>query len=185
MGAVAAAILAAAYRRLSWNMVRASILATVHTTAMVFLIIVGSKAYAQLMAITGAAAGFVEWVTSLPLTPILMVIGMNVIVLILGCFIDQLSIMLITVPIFMPIVAQLGLDAIWFSVILLVNLELAGITPPFGLQLFVMKGVRPQLPMTDIYVAAIPIIFLQMFVIGLMLAFPPLSLWLPGLMFQK
>lgn len=185
MGAVATTILAAAYGRLSWTMVRGSLMATVHTTAMVFLIIVGSKAYSQLMAITGAATGFVEWMTGLPLTPIFMVIGMNLIVMILGCFIDQLSIMLITVPIFMPIVAQLGLDPIWFSVILLVNLELAAITPPFGLQLFVMKGVRPQLRMTEIYVAATPIIFLQILVIGLMLAFPALSLWLPGLMFQR
>jgi tripartite ATP-independent transporter DctM subunit len=185
MGAVAAAALAAAYGRLTWPMLRIAVMATVHTTAMVFLIIVGSKAYSQLMSITGAATGFVEWMTSLPLTPILMVIGMNLIVMLLGCFIDQLSIMLITVPIFMPIVAQLGLDPIWFSVILLVNLELAAITPPFGLQLFVMKGVRPQLTMTEIYVAATPIIFLQILVIGLMLAFPALSLWLPGLMFQR
>jgi TRAP-type mannitol/chloroaromatic compound transport system permease large subunit len=152
---------------------------------MVFMIIVGSKAYSQLMAITGAATGFVEWMTTLPLTPLLMVIGMNVIVMIMGCFIDQLSIMLITVPIFMPIVARLGLDQIWFAVILLVNLELAAITPPFGLQLFVMKGVRPQLKMTDIYVAAIPIIGLQIFVIALMLAFPALTLWFTDLMFQR
>lgn len=185
MGAVASAALAAAYRRLTWPMVRVALMATVHTTAMVFLIIVGSKAYSQLMSITGAATGFVEWMTSLPLTPILMVIGMNLIVMLLGCFIDQLSIMLITVPIFMPIVAQLHLDPIWFSVILLVNLELAAITPPFGLQLFVMKGVRPQLRMTEIYSAAGPIIVLQMLLIGLMLAFPALSLWLPGLMFQR
>jgi TRAP-type mannitol/chloroaromatic compound transport system permease large subunit len=93
--------------------------------------------------------------------------------------------MLITVPIFMPIVARLGLDQIWFAVILLVNLELAAITPPFGLQLFVMKGVRPQLKMTDIYVAAIPIIGLQIFVIALMLAFPALTLWFTDLMFQR
>jgi tripartite ATP-independent transporter DctM subunit len=185
MGAVASAMLAAAYGKLGWNVIRISILATVQTSAMVFLIIVGSKAYSQLMAITGAATGFVEWVTSLPLTPILMVIGMNLIVMVLGCFIDQLSIMLITVPIFMPIVANLGLDPLWFSVILLVNLELAGITPPFGLQLFVMKGVRPQLKMTEIYVAALPIIVLQSLLIGLMLAFPPVSTWLPGLMFQR
>lgn len=185
MGAVASAMMAAAYGKLNWSVVRASMLATVHTAAMVFLIIVGSKAYSQLMAITGAATGFVEWVTTLPLTPILMVIGMNIIVLILGCFIDQLSIMLITVPVFMPIVATLGLDPIWFAVILLVNLELAGITPPFGLQLFVMKGVRPQLKMTEIYVAAIPIVFLQILAIGLFIIFPPLSTWLPGLMFQR
>jgi TRAP-type C4-dicarboxylate transport system permease large subunit len=93
--------------------------------------------------------------------------------------------MLITVPIFMPIVANLGLDPIWFSVILLVNLELAGITPPFGLQLFVMKGVRPQLKMTEIYGAATPIIFLQILVIGLMMAVPALTTWLPGLMLRR
>jgi len=184
MGAVASAMMAAAYGRLNGNVIRISIVATVHTTAMVFMIIVGSKAYAQLLAITGAATGFVEFVTAQPLTPILMVIGMNIIVMILGCFIDQLSIMLITVPVFMPIVAKLGLDPIWFAVILLVNLALAGITPPFGLQLFVMKGVRPTLKMSDIYVAAVPIIFLQVLVIGLMMAFPPLSTWLPGLMLR-
>ena len=167
------------------GVVASAMLATVHTTAMVFLIIVGSKAYSQLMAITGAATGFVEFVTAQTLTPILMVIGMNIIVLILGCFIDQLSIMLITVPVFMPIVATLGLDPIWFSVILLVNLELAAITPPFGLQLFVMKGVRPQLRMTEIYRAALPIVVLQFIAIGLVMAFPPLATWLPSLMLRR
>jgi len=185
LGAVAAALLAVAYGKLTLPILRASLLATIETTAMVFLIIVGSKAYSQLMSITGAAAGLVEFVTALPLSPILMVICMQIIVLILGCFIDQLSIMLITVPIFMPIVSTLGFDLVWFSVMFLVNLELGGITPPFGLQLFVLKGVRPDLRMEEIYRAVVPIVALQILVIALVMSFPPLTGWLPGLMFRR
>lgn len=184
MGAVSAALLAAAYGRLNMAVLRESLLVTAKVTAMVLLIIIGSKAYSQLLAISGVAAQLVEFATGLELLPILKVAAMMIVVLVLGCFIDQISIMLITVPIFMPIVLKMGLDPIWFSVCLLINLALAGITPPFGLQLFVMKGTRPEFPMTEIYMAALPIVLIQILVIVFLMIFPPVVAWLPSLMQQ-
>ena len=110
---------------------------------------------------------------------------MQIMVLILGCFIDTISIMLITIPIFMPIVQAFGMDPIWFSILILIQLELAGITPPFGVLLFVMKGVRPNLNIVDIYRAAFPIVLLQFLVIALVIVFPGLTSWLPSLMVRN
>jgi len=185
MGAAASALLAAAYGRLTWSVLRESMMATLATTAMVMLIIVGSTAYSQLLAVTGVTSGLVEGVTELDLSPVMMVIVMQILVLILGCFIDTISIMLITIPIFMPIVQTLGMDPIWFSILILIQRELAGITPPFGVLLFVMKGVRPQLSIIDIYRAAFPIVLLQFLVIALVIAFPGLTSWLPSLMVRN
>ncbi len=185
MGAAASALLAAAYGRLTWTVLRESMMATLATTAMVMLIIVGSTAYSQLLAVTGVTSGLVEGVTELDLSPVMMVIVMQILVLILGCFIDTISIMLITIPIFMPIVQTLGMDPIWFSILILIQLELAGITPPFGVLLFVMKGVRPHLNIVDIYRAAFPIVLLQFLVIALVIVFPGLTSWLPSLMVRN
>lgn len=183
MGAVAAVLLAAAYGRLNAALLRDSLLATAKVTAMVLLIIIGSKAYGQLLAISGVAAQMVQFATDLDLIALAKVGAMMLVVLVLGCFIDQISIMLITIPIFMPIVAKLGMDPVWFSVCMLINLSLAGITPPFGLQLFVMKGARPEFAMTEIYMAAFPIVLIQILVIALLIVFPPIIQWLPALMF--
>ena len=175
MGAAASALLAALFGKLSWKVVKESTMSTVTTTTMVLLIIVGSSAYSQLLAATGATTGLVELVTGLSVSPLAMVVLMQLVVLALGCFIDAISIMMLTVPIFYPIVTSLGIDPIWFSVLLLIQLELAGITPPFGLLLLVLKGVRPELSIQDIYRASVPIVIMQCSVAGLLMAFPQLT----------
>ena len=167
---------------MNWQVIRDALMSTVTTSTMVLLVIAGSSAYAQVLGATGATSKLVAVVTALPLAPILMVIGMQAVVLVLGCFIDGVSIMLITLPIFMPIIATLGLDPIWFSVLILIQIELAGITPPFGLLLFVLKGVRPELRTRDIYRSVIPIVIMQFFVVGLVMGFPELATILPSLM---
>jgi len=107
------------------------------------------------------------------LSPLMVVLGMNLIVMFLGCFMDQIAIMLITLPIFMPIIGALQLDPIWFAIIMLVNLETALMTPPFGLLLFIMKGVAPAgTTFTEIYRAATPYVVLNVIVMALLLAFP-------------
>jgi len=184
MGALASGVIAAAYRRMNMAVLKDSLLATAKISAIVLLIIIGSKAYSQLLAISGVAEQLVQFVTQLQLLPIVKVAGMMIVVLIMGCFIEQVSIMLITIPLFIPVVVQLGLDPVWFSVCMLINLELAGITPPFGLQLFVMKGAQPQYAMTQIYLAALPIAYIQIFVIAVIVLYPPTVLWLPSLMLQ-
>jgi tripartite ATP-independent transporter DctM subunit len=182
LGAITAAILAAAHRRLDWAILRESLMATVATSSMVLLIIAGSTAYSQLLASTGATAKFVQLVSGLDVHPMLLVIGMQAVLFVLGCFIDGVSIMLITLPIFMPVVQTLGLDPIWICVLFMIQLELGAITPPFGLMLFVLRGIRPDISTAILYRSVVPIVAIQIAVAALIMIFPELALWLPQLM---
>jgi tripartite ATP-independent transporter DctM subunit len=179
MGVVATMALAACYGTLTLNAVKTALMATMTTTSMMLLVIVGSTGFSQLLAMTGTTSALVATVGGLDWAPILMVIMMQIIVLLLGCFIDTISIMLVSIPVFMPIVAILGVDPIWFSILILVQLELAGITPPFGVLLFVMKGVQQQLRISEIYLAAIPIVLIQFILIAILMMFPEIVLFLP------
>jgi TRAP-type mannitol/chloroaromatic compound transport system permease large subunit len=103
----------------------------------------------------------------------MLTIGMQLVILLLGCFMEQVAIMLITLPIFMPIISAVGLDPVWFGVIVLINLETALMTPPFGLLIFVMKGAAPpDVTFRDIYVAAAPFIVINLLTMALLTAFP-------------
>jgi len=173
LGALASLGLAAAYRRLTWAMLRRSLFDSMKITVMTFAIMAAATGFSQILAFSGATRGLMDWVLEANLTPILIVLGMNLIVMFLGCFMDQIAIMLITLPIFMPIVNALGLDPIWFAIIMLVNLETALMTPPFGLLLFIMKGVAPpNTALVEIYRAALPYVMLNFGVMAILLAFP-------------
>lgn len=182
MGVVATMFLAFCYRRLTWGALKTALISTASTTSMMLLVIVGSSGFSQILAATGSTSGLVDAVVSLGLSPTVMVIVMMLMVFVLGCFIDTISIMMVSIPVFMPLVGTLGLDPIWFSILILVQLELAGITPPFGVLLFVMKGVQPQLGIAQIYRAAIPIVIIQLVLIGILMIFPGIITILPSLM---
>ena len=179
MGVVATLILAACYGRLTAEAVWRSLLSAMTTTTMMLLVIVGSTGFSQLLAATGATSALVSAVGDLDLLPVFMVVIMQAIVLLLGCFIDTISIMLVSIPVFMPIVLALDIDPIWFCILILVQLELAGITPPFGVLLFVMKGVQQHLKISEIYKAAIPIVLIQILLIALLMIFPEIVTALP------
>jgi len=148
------------------------------------MIMVGARTFAQILAFSGATHGMSEFAMGLPLSPILLLIAMQVVVIIIGMFIDSLSIMMITLPIFMPIIHALGFDPVWFAVIFLVNVDMATITPPYGMTLFVMKGVAPRdTTMIDIIRSAIPFILLDLLAMALIMALPQLALWLPSMKF--
>lgn len=182
-GSIGTFILAFVYRRLNWEVVKKSVIGTLSVTGMLFLIIGGARAFSQIMAYSGASQGLSELATGLPVAPIIIVIAMQVVLLFLGGFMDVVSIMMITLPIFVPVVISLGFDPVWFAVIFLLNIEMAGTSPPFGLGLFVMKGVAPpDTTMGDIYRAALPFLGCDLIAMALILAFPALTLWLPGLM---
>lgn len=181
MGVIATIILAACYRCLTIEAVKAALISTMTTTSMMLMVIVGSSGFSQLLAATGTTSGLVAAVGDLNLPPIVMVILMQFIVLLLGCFIDTISIMLVSIPVFMPIVAVLGVDPIWFSILILVQLELAGITPPFGVLLFVMKGVQQHLRISEIYLAALPIVMIQIVLVALLMIFPEIVTTLPNM----
>ncbi len=182
-GALGTYLLAAFYGKLNWEVVKKSLMATLRITGMIFIIIAGAMAFSQNLAITGASRGVIEFALGLPLAPIVIIIAMQVIVLIMGMFMDEGAIIMITIPLFMPVVLSLGFSPVWFAVIFLLNLEMAGTSPPYGLTLFVMKGVAPpDTTMGDLYRGALPFLGCDVIAMALIIVFPALALWLPGLM---
>ena len=162
-------------------MVKKTLAGTLNIAVMMFMIFLGAIAFSQILAYSGASKALVELAGALPVAPVLIIIFMQIVVLFLGMFIEQTSIMMITLPIFMPIVEALGFNDVWFGMIMLINLGIANRTPPFGFLLFVLKGVSsPDTTMGDIYRAAIPYIMCDMLVMALIMVFPALALWLPG-----
>ncbi len=171
------------YRRLTWDVVKKSILGTLNVTGMVFLIIASANAFSQILSFSGATQGLTEFSTHLPLPPIVMVITMQIVILILGGFMDPVCILMITLPIFVPFIESLGFDTVWFATLVILNIEMAMVSPPFGLCLFVMKGVTSKdTSMTDIYLSVFPFLACDTIVMALIIAVPQVALWLPGLM---
>lgn len=181
-GCLGVLFLAVLYGRLTWDNFVKSVTGALRVTTMALLIIFGSATFSALLAFSGASSGLIRFATGFDLDPIVMLLVMFGILLILGMFMDQLSMMLLTVPIFFPLADTLGFDLIWFGVITLLALEISFTTPPFGLLLFVMKGVSaPGTTMRDIYVAAVPFMACSMLLVGLLIVWPDIALWLPSL----
>ncbi|MEW6265325.1 MAG: TRAP transporter large permease [Thermodesulfobacteriota bacterium] len=158
-----------------------SIAGTCKVTVAVFMIIAGATFFSQLLSFTGAGRGLVNYVVEMQLSPMLVLAGMMIVLLFLGCFMEQVCMMMITIPLFMPIVQRLGFDPLWFGIMMLITLEIAATSPPFGLNLFVMKGVAPEgTSMTEIYLAALPYIGCDLIVLTIVALFPQLALFLPN-----
>jgi tripartite ATP-independent transporter DctM subunit len=185
-GTLGSFILALIYRRLDWEILKRSVYGTVKVTAMIFMIIIVSSTYGQILAFTGAAAGMTSFITQLSIPPIVILIGMLIVVLILGCFMETVAIMMITIPIYMPVINAFGYNTVWFGVLMLIALETGLITPPFGVTLFVMKGVAPpEITMADIWRAVTPYVLVDILCIILVLGMPFLATAIPSLMGMK
>ncbi len=181
-GGLGVLILALGYRCLSWEATWKSMVGAARVTIIALLIIFGSATFSQILSFSGGSSGLIRWVTGFDLEPLGMLLIMFAILLVLGAFMDQLSMMLLTVPIFFPLAAKFGFDPIWFGVIILMALEISFTTPPFGLLLFVMQGVAPPgTRFSDICRAAIPFMLCAITVVALIIAFPPIATWLPSL----
>ena len=180
-GALGVLLLAVIFRCLTLDALRKSITGALRVTLMAYLIVFGSATFSQLLAFSGASRGLVNWATSFDLAPLAMLMIMFAVLLLLGMFMEQISIMLLTVPIFFPLAQSLGFDLVWFALIMLLSLEISFTTPPFGLLLFVMKGVAPPgTTMRKIYTSAFPFIGCSLVLVALLIAFPNLALWLPS-----
>jgi len=183
LGAVASVGAAAAYGRLSWVAIKRSLIETGKISAMIFLIATASLTFSQILVFSGATQGLVGIVRNMNVDAFTLVVVMMLILLLLGCFMDQLSMMMITLPFFMPLVRTLGIDQVWFGILMLLTLEIGFTTPPFGLLLFVMKGVAPpETTMRTIIAAATPFILLEILALVTLLFLPPLATWLPALL---
>jgi tripartite ATP-independent transporter DctM subunit len=180
-GALGVLLLAVVFKCLTLDALRKSITGALRVTLMAYLIVFGSATFSQLLAFSGASRGLVKWATSFDLAPLAMLMIMFAVLLLLGMFMEQISIMLLTVPIFFPLAQSLGFDLVWFALIMLLSLEISFTTPPFGLLLFVMKGVAPPgTSMREIYTSAFPFIGCSLILVALLIAFPNLALWLPS-----
>lgn len=185
-GTLGSFILALIYKRLNWDIIKKSVMGTVKVTAMIFMIIIVSTTYSEILAFTGAAAGMTNFITNVSIPPIVIIMGMLVVILIMGCFMENVAIMMITIPIFMPVVNAFGYNTIWFGVMYLIAIETGLITPPFGVTLFVMKGVAPDnITMGDIWRAVTPYVIIDLLCIALVLVMPFLATIVPSLMGMK
>jgi tripartite ATP-independent transporter DctM subunit len=184
VGALGAVICAAIHRRLNWAMFREAAVRTASVTGMVMWILFGAFCFASVFISTGGPTAVKEFVTGLDVPPILVIFMMQVSYMILGCFMDEITILFLTIPIYMPILVGFGYDPVWFGVLFIVNMQMAYLTPPFGLTLFYMRGIAPPgVTLMDIYRSVIPFVGIQLIVLILVLFFPQLSLWLPDVVF--
>jgi tripartite ATP-independent transporter DctM subunit len=183
MGVLATAAVVAAYKKFTWGVARKSVDSTLRITVMMFMILTGSTAFSQLLAFTGASKGLVQIVVSFPMPKIMVVAVMQALMIVLGTFMESVSIMMITFPIFVPIMKTLGFDPIWFGLLTLINMEIGMKTPPFGLCLFVMRGVVPKgYSMSDIFRAVFPFVLIDITAMLIIMLFPSIATVLPSLM---
>ena len=177
-GALATFLLALAQRRMNWEVFKRAIVGSLEISVMLLFIISGAIAFTQILAYTGATEGLVNAILSVNASPVALVGLMLLTVVVLGMVMGPVPIMLVTLPVFVPIVEKLGFDAIWFAVLYLIAIETGSTSPPFGAGLFVMKGVAPKgTTMNDIYLAAIPFLICDVIAILIVLAFPVIVSW--------
>ncbi|MEH7248611.1 TRAP transporter large permease subunit [Neobacillus niacini] len=182
IGAFAAFIMALCFKRINKEVMKDSLVETLKTTSMVFLIVVGSMIFGYFLGITRIPTMLSDTLTGLPVPPIVIIIGIVILYLILGMFIDMISAMFLTLPILFPAVLSLGFDPIWFGIIIVFLTEIALVTPPLGLSLFVIKGAVPGSELRDVIKGSIPFIIVDLIVLVILIAFPQITLFLPNLM---
>ena len=176
VGASATLVVAALYRGLTVKALAQALAGTVAVSGAILFILLGAVTFSQVLTFSGAGDGIVEVLRAFDLPPWGMVLLMLAVLLVLGCFLDQVSIMMLTIPFFLPIAAAMGFDMVWFGVLFLICMQIGLLTPPFGLLLFVMKSAAPpEVRMREVYAAAAPYVLFSLGVLLLVFAFPPLA----------
>jgi TRAP-type C4-dicarboxylate transport system permease large subunit len=185
MGVFAALVLAAWERALSWKMLRAVFEGTMRTTAMIMLIIIAAQFLNFVLASIGLTDGIGKLISDLGLGKYGTMALIIVFYLILGCFMETISMMILTTPFIFPIVTQLGWDAIWWGIVLTILIEAALVTPPVGLNLYVVQSLRERGRIADVIRGALPFVIGMVALIGLLMAYPDVALWLPNYIMGK
>jgi tripartite ATP-independent transporter DctM subunit len=176
IGAFGAFVLAIVKRKLSWTLLKNSLGDSGSTTAMVFMILIGAMLLGYFLAVTRVPFQLADFVAALPVNRYVILCLIMLIYLVLGCFVDSLSIVLLTVPIFFPVVQSLNFNPIWFGVLVTRVTEMGLITPPVGLNVFVIKGVAKDVPMYTIFRGIAPFLTADFFHLALLISLPQLSL---------
>lgn len=179
VGVIMAFGLATFNRALTFTMLHEAFRSTVRTTAMILLIIIAAFYLKFIIGILGVPQAMTAFVAQMDLSVLGFIMALIVFYLILGCFIETLSMMVGTIPIVFPVVVFMGIDPVWFGIFLVLMMELALITPPVGMNLFVVQGVRRTGPVTDVFIGVLPFILVVLLTVGLIIAFPAIVTWLP------
>jgi len=183
IGALATMLFALAYRALTVKNLVGALLGTVSISGMILFIIVGATTFSQILSFSGASNGLVQWITGHALEPWVVVAAMMALLIFLGVFVDQVSMMMITLPIFMPVVTSLNIDLVWFGVMFLICMQLGMLLPPHGMLLMTMKGVAPpEVTMGHIFKAVTPYVIMSILLLVLVFCVPTVAVWLPNLM---
>jgi TRAP-type C4-dicarboxylate transport system permease large subunit len=173
-------VLAALYGSLTRKNLVAALRGTAAISGMILFIIVGATTFSQILSFSGASNGLVELISSFGLSPLAVLAAMMLLLIFLGLFVEQVSMMMITLPIYMPLVAKYGFDPVWFGVMFLICMQLGLLLPPHGLLLMTMKGVAPpQVRMAHIFQAVLPYIAMSLLVLALVFFVPAVAVWLP------
>ncbi len=184
LGVLGSVIVALFYGGLSWEIMKKSITETLQITVMILMIVSGSVAFSKILAFSGGSQGLIALATGLPVAPIVIIIAMMVLLIILGGPMSATPLLMISMPIYMPVVHALGFNPVWFGALTLLNMEMSATSPPFGLTLFVAKAAAPPgTTMRDVFLATLPFLGCDAIAMALMIAFPLITLWLPGLMY--
>src|SRR6267378_1488145 len=183
LGALFTMLLALAYRALSFDNLLKALRGTAAISGMILFIIVGAMTFSQILSFSGASNGMVEIIATLGLPPLALIAVMMLVLIFLGLFVEQVSMMMITLPIFMPLVQKFGVDPVWFGVMFLICMQLGLLLPPHGLLLMTMKGVSPpEVRMGHIFQAVLPYIGMSLLLLALVFFVPAIAVWLPRIL---
>ena len=182
MGAFGAMVFALWRRALTWRTLYAALVESARTSAMLFMILIGALIFADFINITSMPADLKDFVTRFELSPIMVVAAICVIYVLLGTAMEELSMVLLTLPVFFPLIMHLGYDPVWFGILIVVVVEIGLISPPVGMNLFVLKTLLPNVPTTTVFRGVMPFMMADCVRFAILIAFPIISLWLPSLM---
>jgi C4-dicarboxylate transporter, DctM subunit len=182
MGAFGALVFALWRRALTWRSLYAALLESARTTSMLFMILIGALIFAEFVNITTMPADLKGWVTRFNLNPTMVVAAICAIYVVLGTAMEELSMILLTIPVFFPVIVQLGFDPVWFGIIIVCVVEIGLISPPVGMNMFVLKSLLPEVSTGTIFSGVLPFMWADVIRLAFLVAFPWLSLWLPSFM---
>ena len=185
LGALGAVIFCALYRRLTWETFKKSAVGAIKITSWALLIVIGAQVLSRGLSFLRVPAQLANWVASLPVDKFIILGIIVIMYIILGCFMEAMSMMLLTLPVIYPVIVALGFDTIWFGVMMVVFIEMGQITPPVGVNLYVLHGITGKRHLNDIIMGIIPFFFAQLVLIILLVAFPSLATWLPAQMIKR
>jgi len=181
IGAFGALLLSLVRRRLTWEGFKSAAIDTIRIGGMIFTILMGALVFTAFLAVTTIPMQIAEWVSGLGLSPTVVMILILIMYVLLGTFLEEMAMILLTLPIFLPLVSSLGFDLIWFGIIIVLVVIIGMISPPVGITMFVVKGIAPDVPMGTIFRGVLPFWGVAVIFVALLLLFPELALWLPSI----